>query len=444
MKKGKTKNKYAMGGPIQTPQQAMGNFQTMMNRVETETANDRTVNTLQTIGNIGIGVGSQLVGSGKGMKGKVPGTTPVDSDINPMLAMGINPKFNASQALPSNFAMGGLVGAEVEGGEMGQLPDGTMLDFMGPTHEQGGIPLNLPEGTAIYSDRVSIDGETMADRKEKREKKLKRYQKKAEKGDTVARETLMRYMMSYEQEEEMDMIIQQILNQKENPQQFASGGWVRNTGLPAVQGFIGNNPGLVGDTMGMWGNWQQGRAAQRAVDSARAATTPNINAFERFGQDAIDTNIGMEAAIRQGSDLQRRQLESSRQATTKRNRQSARGINTMRGLDLASNAQAGRLGMEIVQNELSAINNVRNQRGQLQNQRDSTRMQGEQARDLADRQDTMNLISRQFQADTRKAEALVRTGRALNQQRQNQVGMNALNQTFSDFLFKNNRVTGRT
>ena len=66
-------------------------------------------------------------------------------------------------------ATGGRVSGipvEVEGDEVGETPDGQLLDFNGPSHENGGIETTLPEGTEIYSKRIKIGGESMADRKE--------------------------------------------------------------------------------------------------------------------------------------------------------------------------------------------------------------------------------------------------------------------------------------
>ena len=44
--------------------------------------------------------------------------------------------------------------AEVEGGETMMAPNGESANFNGPTHENGGIPVNLTPGTMIFSDRL--------------------------------------------------------------------------------------------------------------------------------------------------------------------------------------------------------------------------------------------------------------------------------------------------
>lgn len=115
------------------------------------------------------------------------------------------------------FATGGQVNqqvpVEVEGGEAGELPNGQLLDFNGPSHGQGGIPIDLPEGTEIYSKRIKIEGESMADRKLKRESVLARYTKKAKKtGDAISSNTLKRVQRSVDIEDEEDKKIQQVLH----------------------------------------------------------------------------------------------------------------------------------------------------------------------------------------------------------------------------------------
>ena len=53
----------------------------------------------------------------------------------------------------AQFAMGGTVGnvpVEVEGKEVAETPQGQVINFKGPSHEQGGIDVNLPAGTEVF------------------------------------------------------------------------------------------------------------------------------------------------------------------------------------------------------------------------------------------------------------------------------------------------------
>lgn len=59
------------------------------------------------------------------------------------------------------FAMGGMSNipnAEIENQEMLKYPDGSTQQFDGPSHSDGGIPVNIPNGTQIFSDRLKLPG----------------------------------------------------------------------------------------------------------------------------------------------------------------------------------------------------------------------------------------------------------------------------------------------
>lgn len=135
-------------------------------------------------------------------------------------------------------AMGGevdeLVPVEVEGDEVAELPQGEMVDFQGPTHEDGGIPVDLPQGTRVYSDRIQIDGKTMAQRKKLRESKIRKLKEKATKGDILAKNTLDRFMQTAAQEEQLDMSLQQAAASQ--MQKFNRGGIVRKKLLFGTDG----------------------------------------------------------------------------------------------------------------------------------------------------------------------------------------------------------------
>jgi len=52
--------------------------------------------------------------------------------------------------------------AELELQETFQMPDGTVGNVDGPSHEMGGIAVDLPEGTRIWSDKLKHNGKTFA------------------------------------------------------------------------------------------------------------------------------------------------------------------------------------------------------------------------------------------------------------------------------------------
>lgn len=112
---------------------------------------------LKTLGNVAIQAGSAAGGTGSPFADSLIGG-----------------------AANLEFALGGTVPGEeveIEGGEAVELPNGKTQKVEGPNHENGGIDLFLPEGTEVFSKRIKKDGVTMADRKMKRDRKIKKVSK---------------------------------------------------------------------------------------------------------------------------------------------------------------------------------------------------------------------------------------------------------------------------
>jgi hypothetical protein len=107
---------------------------------------------------------------------------------------------------------------EVEGGEMFETPQGEVGEFQGPSHEQGGIPLEVGEdveqGTKVYSDRLKLGGKTLAERKEAREKQIVNLEKTASNNlvDEATKNTVKRKIQAIEKEEAMDLQFQEQVN----------------------------------------------------------------------------------------------------------------------------------------------------------------------------------------------------------------------------------------
>ena len=459
------------------------------------------------------------------------------------------------------YASGGQVPVEVEGNEMGQLPNGMMLDFQGPSHEQGGIPIDLPTGTKIYSDRVSIDGKTMAQRKASRESKIKKLENKIGKGDRVAKNTLDRYMLTAGKEEALDMSIQQMLNEADNNPQFAKGGLIRSgnktyrngrevhlggnivgtnqldnilgtnqkeiSGLPTdmnqyqwnpmeedniigtkqrkitVNPTTGEISGLplktnrsdwtleedvdkftappptkptyqvadipknnlspdkvlpvkikkksvgtedngfgveelvpmLGNALGIYGNYKAGIADEKAYLQAKASQTANTNAYKHYGKEALKTLDESKLFAKQMGDIQRSEVELARKTATDQNRKTARGINTMRALDLASQAGANRLDMQAYAQEAQQIQHILGQEANLKQQIDQVVMSGEESRDLRDRDDKVNLLNMQTRADIAKGNMYSNIGKNINDMAENSAAMNAMNDAYGNFKY---------
>jgi len=132
----------------------------------------------------------------------------------------------AGNAVSQSYAYGGMVPpmqgyggvpAEVEGGEVLGMPGGGVYGVEGPPHEQGGVPAVLPEATKVYSDRVKVDGVTMADRKGKRKRKEVKLERLLEKygTDSLLRNSFERTLQANAKEEEMDLAVQELVRKLE-------------------------------------------------------------------------------------------------------------------------------------------------------------------------------------------------------------------------------------
>lgn len=195
----KNKKKFAYGGTamdIDSPEQDLSQIQRFRDDVLAESSNNPLVAGLR-------GMGGMLIEKGYSMSG------------------GLN----------SLFAMGGTVrtkSSEVEGEEVAEFPNGVVGEFEGPSHSEGGIPVDLPIGTDIYSKRIKVNGETMADRKLIREKQLNKFEKLFDKNplDKNLQRTLDRIKSNNESLDNKDMEIQNSIHELVNPTKRAYGGTI--------------------------------------------------------------------------------------------------------------------------------------------------------------------------------------------------------------------------
>ena len=381
-----------------------------------------------------------------GMKGyqNSLGKSPVQTSAKPFDMKG----FDFSQITDSGFeiprldkkyATGGSVpnrDIEVEGQEMFELPTGEVGQFRGPSHENGGIDVNVPVGTDIYSKRIKgPDGKTMATRKKERTSLEERITKKLSKnpGDTLSKRTVERMFLGIDLQEEQDLQVMQTEFDKQNAtESFATGGPVNSTGIDYKdlwqqmydQGMFDSEPinlgtaiisapnkawkpappptmpttpetkkgfggfGLTaGDMLGTAGNVLKANQAYKDTLGEISGSIPNVNSYENFGQGALNTLQGNQAMLQQMYDNQTRGLRSRTQASMAQNRATARGVNTMRAGDLA-NIQAENQ----AQTQIDAVNtqaNLANNAAiaQQQNAMDQAVMTGEAQKRLADQQD---------------------------------------------------------
>lgn len=132
------------------------------------------------IGGAGMGAGASGAGNAAAGSGQMAGQVFsqgskqfLNTQYDPMLNMKSNKDSNITgtnaygmEQTNPYYAQGGVTqpNAEVEKQENIITPNGDFGQFNGPSHEQGGIPTNLPEGTKVFSDRLKMPktGKTFA------------------------------------------------------------------------------------------------------------------------------------------------------------------------------------------------------------------------------------------------------------------------------------------
>ena len=207
---------------IETPDEAIAQNELNLSKALAKSENGLT-NTLDFLGAAGLQIGTSMMS--KGSLGENP------SGLEKALFNNKDSIIGALNILggSSQFAKGGTVGnpkVEVEGQEVAELPNGQVGEFQGPSHEDGGIKMNLPEGTDIYSKRIKVEGKTMAERKLARERKIESLMKLIEKNplDKTLKQTLKKVQENNTFLDEKDMLIQNTLHSYNQGIKRAYGG----------------------------------------------------------------------------------------------------------------------------------------------------------------------------------------------------------------------------
>ena len=146
-----------------------------------------------------------------------------------------------------NFRKGGVVNqgnVNAEGEEVVEVPGAEAVQLKGASHAQGGMDLQVPPGTVIYSDKVKgPDGRSMAERKLSRDRLLEKFSMalKDNKADAIHKATAVRGMETLVMQELTDIATMQ----REFMKTQQTGGKVKaETGyvVPPESGFGGKVP----------------------------------------------------------------------------------------------------------------------------------------------------------------------------------------------------------
>lgn len=495
MAKKVSKEKFAGGGTIKSPNQTLAENEIMWAKAEAKAASNPWTNIMDIAGSAAMSYGMGMMSSGINAG---QGTTEGGFNWGSLLQGGVQGLGQLSQ-----FAMGGTVPIEAEGNEVVQTPDGGMGLLQGPSHEQGGIDMNLPGGTEIFSQRLrGEDGKTMAERKIEREKKISALQKKLDKNpsDKVLQKTLKKLQEDMSKIEEKDLAQMEQAKQAFNQfEQFAFGGRVKETSLhnsltPATYsegvypggsmiargkttslhdsikpaGTMGGNsflnetfstPGIIpsnagtnksntskasrgfnpfsnmtsGDMVGLFGQLYSTFKPMQNTLEMRAGDQPNINAFEDYGKKGLEKLDDTKQFAARNRDAQLQDIELGRRTSAIQNRNSARGVNTMRALNIVSQQNATNAMSQVYGQYGQAMQNILSQESALLNEQDKVVMGGEQMRDDNDRRDRGAFYSQMAKDITNKGYGLQNVGKFLNDKQTSKVSEKALNSMYNNF-----------
>lgn len=496
-------------GTIEHPGTALAQNNIAMARAEQEAANNPWSIGLDIFGSLALQTGTSMMNQGI-TNGQ--GVSESGFDWGSLLKNGIGSLGASSQVLAYGGDVLNNIPVEVEGDEVGETPYGELLKFFGPSHENGGIDVALPEGTDMYSKRIKVNGTSMADRKMKREKHQMKIESMLDDNstDSLLKDTLSRTKSNNEMQDNKDMNIQEMIklllsnSQKEDSnlvdindkQKFQGGGTVFGDFLRKIFGgkdkeselqydengildlsnvtFKSDNASLdagmldiepvqgitdfsyddkilpgekqvesknifndllgefgdatLGDMIGLFGDATSTFGPMKNTLANRAGDTPNINAFKEFGKDGLESIDKAKGLVKGIADENLQDIELARASNVKRNRNSARGVNTQRALDVASTLGANNSATDVYSNLASQLMQLIGQEAQMENQQDQVVMSGEQQRDLADRQDRDNFFSQMAEDISTKGQGLQQIGKDINDIRERQMMMELLNQ----------------
>ena len=542
---------------IETPDEAIAQNELNLSKALVKSENGLT-NTLDFLGAAGLQIGTSMMS--KGSLGENP------SGLEKALFNNKDSIIGALNILggSSQFAKGGTVNnprVEVEGQEVAELPNGQVGEFQGPSHEEGGIKMNLPEGTDIYSKRIRVEGKTMAERKLARERKIESLMKLIEKNplDKTLRETLKKVQENNDFLDEKDMLIQNTLHSynqgikrayggtleddededdedlndefsyadyvedeeededddeeesedesyiddeeddyeddEEDEEEYKMGGTVKkfltggtndpddpddpryysksdtsnyvdlselldpltfnilktqniNDVNTATKQVIPTDSGIeksgdtledkkfdlknlfgdisLGDAIGMAGSLKGAYAGKKNTLANRASDNPNINYFKNYGKEGLETLKGAKGIFQSTRDANLEDINRQRTGIIKRNNNSARGVNTQRALNLASDSKITDAKNKVYQDYATKLSSMLLKQADLENQQDLKVMAGEAQRDLNDRKDKDNFYTQLGIDEQSIATGIQKFGKNLNKGLERKLNAQAL------------------
>lgn len=183
----------------------------------------------------------------------------------------------------------------------------------------------------------------------------------------------------------------------------------------------GELPFTAGDYMGMAGTLFGGLAPMTTTMLNRMMTPKNQNFFREFGAEGLRAMQEAQALSAINRDKQLADIKLGEEASRQRGRNTARGVNTLRAMDISSDIAANQAQNQAYNAYAQQMMQMLGQKAQMENMQDQMVMQGEYQRDLADRQDVDQFYTNLAQNFASQSELMQKQGRDMNQAQYNKM-----------------------
>ncbi len=174
------------------------------------------------------------------------------------------------------FPNGGMINnplPQVEKQEVMRAPDGSTMQVDGPTHAQGGVDVNLPSGTEVFSDRLKMPGQK------------KTYAKLAEKFKTNKEEKIL----SDDKATNMAKATAKLVNdikQRKLTELFNSQESLKQSKVDAYSKKIGINPEMkYGGAIPDYANYANGGLSRSEDYGSKNKPYPSVETNDFAGGD---------------------------------------------------------------------------------------------------------------------------------------------------------------
>lgn len=188
-----------------------------------------------------------------------------------------------------------------------------------------------------------------------------------------------------------------------------------------------------GDAISLAGNIMAMNNSSKHAKKMAANKIENKDFHKDFGNDALERIDQSKGYVEQQKAFAMKQLEDARTGVTTKVRNASRGVNDLKGGDLAAFAQTNKAQGGISDNFSKQMMQLFQQQAGLENQQDTVVMNSAKQKHLEDQQDRGAELSANAQAGADKATGMQHLGKNVNQLYENRATGNAMNKISANY-----------